>query len=414
MSNRLGIICFSYPPYPGIGGRRWAKFSKYLTKKNYSVSAYNAFNHTDQISQWTNDISNNNLIRVNSHEFLFQKILLNPSSILQKILGKTIIKLCAFTKYNPYLITSFQNKKLWRKIVTDIQTNKISHLIVSGDPYLFYYASLLKKELSIKLILDYRDLWNDHSFYGSNIPFTSRQKKYFEYAENYAVNNCDSIIFVDRGLADIVKKRIHSKTTKTHIVHNGFDIDDFKYTSPAIKQNDIIQIFFAGNISSDVNPIFINFFTLFAQLEKQKPEISNRFIFEIIGSIDAELEKKLNQLGINKLTIRNKLLKTDEYQKYIASKNIGMIHLSKEYPHSFATKFGDFLKYDVFALSIGYRGDFAEYVEKRKIGMHFSLNEDITFFDRLTSAYNNRSMPDNVTLNEFDIRSLTDKIIEII
>ena len=46
------LISYTFPPHPGIGGRRWAKFSKYLSKLNYIVHVIHVANPFDEDSLW--------------------------------------------------------------------------------------------------------------------------------------------------------------------------------------------------------------------------------------------------------------------------------------------------------------------------------------------------------------------------
>ena len=50
------LVCFSFPPFPGIGGRRWAKFAKYLSKQNVNVHVLAAKNEPGTISEWDHDV----------------------------------------------------------------------------------------------------------------------------------------------------------------------------------------------------------------------------------------------------------------------------------------------------------------------------------------------------------------------
>jgi hypothetical protein len=49
------IIC-TFPPAPSIGGRRWAKFSKYLTRAGINVSVFAAKSNKGDKSLWTKDV----------------------------------------------------------------------------------------------------------------------------------------------------------------------------------------------------------------------------------------------------------------------------------------------------------------------------------------------------------------------
>ena len=64
MKKQVLIISFVFPPYPGIGGRRWAKFSKYLTELETEVFVLASENPFSTKSEWTKDIENSNVKRL--------------------------------------------------------------------------------------------------------------------------------------------------------------------------------------------------------------------------------------------------------------------------------------------------------------------------------------------------------------
>ena len=55
--SRSGILIVShtFPPSPGIGGRRWAKFAKYLHTKQLPLQVLSAFSEK-QGSLWADDV----------------------------------------------------------------------------------------------------------------------------------------------------------------------------------------------------------------------------------------------------------------------------------------------------------------------------------------------------------------------
>ena len=64
MNKKVLIVCYSFPPYPGIGGRRWAKFSKYIKLLGTEVFVISSKNPFNEKSNWTTDIEGINVTRL--------------------------------------------------------------------------------------------------------------------------------------------------------------------------------------------------------------------------------------------------------------------------------------------------------------------------------------------------------------
>lgn len=408
--DKVLIICYSFPPHPGIGGRRWAKFSKTLSAKGYEIFIVGANNFSNSTSFWSKDVEKAK-IKIKTFNFQFQKIIKYPNSIFEKIARKVVLSFLKRTKYNASIITSLPNKNVWNSIKDLIVKEKIKKVIVSGDPYLFYYASKLKNELDFDLTLDYRDLWNDHTFYDTKVTLSNKQKQYFELAENFAVNNCDKIVFVDEYIQSVVQKRITSKTVSTFVIHNGFDKDDLKKGANERNQNEIINIFFAGSISSDLNTALIEFVSAFEKLSKKDPTLYSKFFISIFGEMDRALVLEIAEFKLVNLNIESKTLNIDEYYEQLRKIDIGLVILSDEYKNSFVTKFTDYLFYEKYIAVLGFRGYFTEYVEKQNIGLGFDASDPITFFKNLLDSYNNRKIISANEKEKFDLDSLTQKLI---
>ncbi|MBL7912820.1 MAG: hypothetical protein JNJ41_17285 [Bacteroidia bacterium] len=408
--DKVLIICYSFPPHPGIGGRRWAKFSKTLSAKGYEIFIVGASNFSNSTSFWSKDVEKEK-IKIKTFEFKFQKIIKYPKSVLEKFVRKIVLSVINITKYNADIITSLPNKNVWNGISDLIEKEKIKKVIVSGDPYLFYYASKLKKKLDFELTLDYRDLWNDHTFYDTKVKLSARQKQYFELAENFAVNNCDKIIFVDEYIKSVVEKRITSKTVSTFVIHNGFDKDDLAAGVNEKTQNEVINVFFAGSISSDLNAALIEFVSAFEKLSKIDSSLYNKFFISIFGEMDHALVRKIAEFKLANLNIENKTLNIGEYYEQLKKIDIGLVILSDEYKNSFVTKFTDYLFYEKYIAVLGFKGYFTEYVEKQNIGLGFDASDPVTFFKNLRDSYNNRKIISANEKEKFDLHVLTQKLI---
>ena len=85
MSEQVLIISYTFPPTPGIGGRRWAKFAKYFALKGYRVQVICATNPFSDTSIWDRDTLSENIIKVFVPHKYPGSLLGVPQTILQRL-----------------------------------------------------------------------------------------------------------------------------------------------------------------------------------------------------------------------------------------------------------------------------------------------------------------------------------------
>jgi len=169
-SKSILIVNYYFPPFHRVGGRRWAKFAKYLFRSGWDVHVV-AGDFPGSVSPWDKDTE---LYRDRIHRVTRKPLPLPyfkqtlPKNPVQKIRWK--LSLWAFDLYTKKTYTgdytdpsyldgpAFANES--RKV---LESNpQIEHLIVSVGPY--YYAMevlKLKKDFpEVIFWLDYRDLWD--------------------------------------------------------------------------------------------------------------------------------------------------------------------------------------------------------------------------------------------------------------
>ena len=283
MNYNIVLICYSYPPYPGTGGRRWAKLSKYLALAGHTIHVINAV-HKNSTSVWADDTQHNNIYIhsvSNKHEGISHNI---KNNFILKIVLKALFflsKLKTNANYSDQAV--WWNDKAYQVAKELIKKNSISHLIVSCPPYhIMDTFSNLKKEFPhIKLILDYRDIWTIHQkgkgFFGhlSDKRFLNEQQK-----ELKAIGNADLIFTVANEMTEAIVKAFNDK--KVFTIHNGFDEDDFDesyiinehYSKPGQ-----INILFAGSLVTDSNSYAIPFFNALVKLKNKTFLFTLKLIF---------------------------------------------------------------------------------------------------------------------------------------
>ncbi|MEO1381615.1 MAG: hypothetical protein AAFV78_00075, partial [Bacteroidota bacterium] len=180
------LICLRFPPSPGIGGRRWAKFAKELATRGYRIHVIAALETNEESSLWTEDVQHPN-IHIYDVPNLYPE--LKPSSSLwQKVKNRWVLQQLLWdTQGTPFDKGIYWKKGMLRKAKELIDQHNISRVIATGAPFSILYHSVELKEQfpHIQLIVDYRDPWLHAVNYG--MQDLSPKRKAFEHAQEQKV-----------------------------------------------------------------------------------------------------------------------------------------------------------------------------------------------------------------------------------
>ena len=229
MKKHILIINYYFPPYPGIGGRRWSKFAKYLARKGYIVHVVCASNPFPQEQSLYYDEVKSSGIVIHSLPANYPRILLGtPMTFLEKIKYRFFdMTLKIFSKGTPYDRAIFWKKNMLSKCRQIIEELNIKTVIVSGPPFRVNYYSVELKSIfpDIKLINDFRDPWTLGHIFGMN-NLSKKKMKYELYMEKQVMDASDIITVPIDSMVSHLKKKYAEHVNKIVKLPHAFDEDE--------------------------------------------------------------------------------------------------------------------------------------------------------------------------------------------
>lgn len=408
VEKKVLIINYSFPPNHGVGGRRWAKLSKYLANSNVKVYVINASNTSGLKSLWLQDIAHQN-IKVFSVKNIFEA---TNNRFLKKIL---------FTLSKLYLSANYSDQSVWwnkpalRKAIELINENSINNVIVSSPPYhsMHYFLKLKNYYQNLNYIVDYRDLWT--------IP--QMQDGFFKYLpshrfekenqmEHEVLNLCDRIVCVDDFLSEALSKKTNKPVS---IVPNGFDASDFNNeiqvgTIGDYVFSDKINIIYAGNIVKESNTYARIFFKELLFLHDHHFDLYNKLNIQFFGNINIELKQFIDSLNLSCLSF-NKAMPSNALGSLIKHFDFCLLILIPQYLDSFISKFYDYVASKKPIVSVCESGQFADYINLNKIGFIIDTkNPRKTIFNLFSEFSYNHSFD----IDQFSYENLAGRYYQLL
>lgn len=414
-SKSFLLICYSFPPYPGTGGRRWAKLAKYLARDGHQLHVVNAQTESES-SIWSKDIAHPN---IEVHSVANSRPLFSEGSGLSSRLGNKLLY------YRSKLKTdgNYADQSLWwndhaldcaRQI---LRKHTINYLVISCPPYLplLEFSRLKHEHPGLTLVLDYRDMWiigqkgkgffdhlNDHRFE------QERQK------EIQAIATADCILTVANDMSESIRKATGHQ--QVHTLTNGYDEEDFSEpaaTTATYTRPGKINLLFAGSLVVDSNTYAIPFFDAIVRLRIEFPKLYERMHLCILGRTNPVISKMIADNNLDCV----------EILPAVSSRQIGAIYrqfdylllfLIPYYTYAFISKFFDYLPAHKPIVSVSDPGSFSEYLHAHRLGLNIEPASVYSSLKKLLEGSARVEFDQHFDPSTFSYKHLSESLITLL
>ena len=400
MENKVLIISHTFPPAAGVGGRRWAKYSKYLNQNSITPYILTSEN-TSNDSLWKDDIKEieNIFFYKNFFPNVISKTQLN---FFDKILYKlAVLFLKLFTIGNYYDRVVFDKNRLIRQIDSLLKKNAIKNLIVSGAPFnLLYYSAIYKqKNPDINYIVDIRDPWTWGQNYGINLIKNSR--KQIERKKESLVINLADTIFVPTGIMyDYLVKTYPTCANKIKVLPHGFDGDSIRPRELPIQlHSNKIKIAYIGELYDYIGHYF-------EMIADSMQEEHSPFLIDFFSRTDRYKDAFSQRSLVGKKVNYYPLIKSEELFDRLRDYDFILIvhpQFAKDY---ISTKFYEILYSKTPIIYISEKGLTSEFIQETKSGVFLNIEQICEFF-KSDGMVKNFKYEEYKDINKFELNYLT-------
>lgn len=359
------VISYFFPPFNRVGGRRWAKHTKYLNRLGFNTFVLTG-KYTNTSSAWDDDIEEykEKITRINlvekSKPFFITKL---PKDFIEKLKWKTSLISWRVTKnflkgnFNDISINCIDS--FFASADELIKKNKIDIVLLSVGP--FRYSQIIPQlktnHPSVKFVIDYRDKWED-GFVGLN----EQQIKFEAQQQINILNNVDLVLTVNKNISENIN-RVNSKV-KVFTLPHCVDVDFFntEIEKHVISDTNKNIFIYGGELYNGLDEevkLFIEFFDRYKRKAKKTCEASFYLSYPTYSNL-------LNSDGINV----SELLPKEQYISQLKDSDFILLFRPNWSSEAFSSKFFEILCLHKPILYFGKEGAVSEFLIKNKLGFH--------------------------------------------
>lgn len=224
--KRILIAAHTFPPFSGIGGRRWAKFAKYFERDGHEVSVISADLGPSKNSNWTQDVRN---VKHSAYPHKFPSVLSSdPKSVVEKLSYRLALKsMLLKSKGTPYDRALLDKEAFQKKLKSELFEFRPDILIVTGAPFmLLVHAAEFRADFPNTIfVADFRDPWT----WGTSYGYRELSPKRLNFEKSLEKKVCEIFDVVTSPWPEIIEKlqsAYPSESKKMMVLSHGYDPDD--------------------------------------------------------------------------------------------------------------------------------------------------------------------------------------------
>lgn len=393
---RILIVSHTFPPAPGIGGRRWAKFAKYLRLQGHMVEVLTAEKPVDSESSWAADTIE---IPVHTYPHHFPAILdKKPKGLIEKIAYRSaLFTMNRKSNGSPYDRALGDEKAFLKKLLELLDFQEFQCVIVSGPPFrlLNYTAGLIARFPQIVFVADFRDPWT----WGEGYGYRHLPLERLRFEKDMERKVLDTFNLICSPWPEIVRKlqrKYPDDAEKVFELSHGFDPSDIPDVSEdnSVKSGKL-KLVYGGSLYEDASRSISNLINFAGQ----NPE---RIELDIYSNEEWNGNYQSGSVHFHKP------VSSREFFAISQKADLLIFFIPEHLKNGVPSKLYELAAMKVPILVLGRKGTVSEFIENRKLGIFLAEGDSLDIlFEKsfIPEAHQN-------WLNDYTIDSISRRFAE--